>query len=211
MNRSRLLLKTILIISFTITFIILSIKFTVNLKQLYYFDIKYLNIPKESGFNINDIKLNYNYLIDFITSKKNINFNIPTLPSSPEGKIHFYEVKNIFIKMDYLFYISSFISLVGIYFIAKYKDFSLFKHLSRVLLSIPILLLAIFIIDFDDAFTVFHKLFFRNNYWIFDIDKDPVIKMLPQDFFLHCAIAINIFIILFSLLSFLTYKKGSKS
>lgn len=209
MDKLKLSFKIIFINSFILFFIILSVKLTVNLKQLYYFDINYLNIPKESGFNTNDIKLNYNYLIDFINSKNSTNFNIPTLSSSPEGKIHFYEVRTIFTKMNYLFYITGFISLIGIYYCMKFKDFSLFKYVSITLLLIPILLLIIFFIDFNDAFTIFHKLLFNNNYWIFDIDKDSVIKMLPERFFLHCAIVINIFIIIFSLISTIIYKKNS--
>lgn len=210
MNKLKLLLKILLVVNFALFFIILSVKLTVNNKHLYYFDINYLNIPKESGFNVTDIKTNYNYLINFITSKQNIEFNMPTLPSSPEGKIHFYEVKNIFIKMDYLFYISIFISSIGIYYSLKFKNFSPFKYLSGLLLFIPILLLMFFSINFDNTFTMFHKLFFRNDYWIFDIDKDPVIRMLPQYFFLHCAMSITIFMIFFSLVSIVIYKKGSK-
>ena len=104
MNKLKLLSKTLLVVNFTLFFIILSVKLTVNNKQLYYFDINYLNIPNESGFNVTDIKANYNYLINFITSRQNIEFNMPTLPSSSEGKIHFYEVKNIFIKMNLTFW-----------------------------------------------------------------------------------------------------------
>ncbi|WP_034870052.1 TIGR01906 family membrane protein [Clostridium lundense] len=208
MEKLKLSFKFIFINSFILFFIILSIKLTVSLKPLYYFDINYLNIPEDSGFNTNDIKLNYNYLINFITSKNNINFNIPTLSSSPEGKIHFYEVKTLFTKIDYLFYITSFISLIGIYYCIKFKDFSIFKHVSRTLLLIPILLIIIFFINFHNAFNIFHKLLFNNNYWIFDINKDPVIKMLPERFFLHCAMAINIFIIIFSLISTIIYKKN---
>ena len=46
-------------------------------------------------------------------------------------------------------------------------------------------------LDFDRAFTVFHKLFFpgKDN-WIFYPSKDPVIKMLPAEFFRNCAIVI---------------------
>mgnify|MGYP000843892659 FL=1 len=210
MNKLKLLSKTLLVVNFTLFFIILSVKLTVNNKQLYYFDINYLNIPNESGFNVTDIKANYNYLINFITSRQNIEFNMPTLPSSSEGKIHFYEVKNIFIKMDYLFYISIFISSIGVYYSLKFKDFSLFKYLSGLLLFIPILLLTFFSINFNNTFTIFHRLFFRNDYWIFDIDKDPVIRMLPQYFFLHCAMSITIFMIFFSLVSIVIYKNGSE-
>lgn len=74
MNKFKLLSNFFLTANLALLLIIISIKFTVHFKLLYYFDINHLNIPKESGFNINEIKINYNYLIDFITSKSNINF-----------------------------------------------------------------------------------------------------------------------------------------
>jgi integral membrane protein (TIGR01906 family) len=46
-------------------------------------------------------------------------------------------------------------------------------------------------IDFDRAFVVFHTLFFpgKTN-WIFDWRTDPIILILPQDFFRNCGILI---------------------
>jgi integral membrane protein (TIGR01906 family) len=40
----------------------------------------------------------------------------------------------------------------------------------------------------DRFFVVFHKIFFRNDYWIFDEASDPIIKVLPDEFFFHEAI-----------------------
>lgn len=35
-----------------------------------------------------------------------------------------------------------------------------------------------------------HKVFFDNDYWLFDPKYDPVITILPDRFFLHCGILI---------------------
>ncbi len=43
------------------------VSFTVKFKQIYYFDISYLNIPILSDMNEEEIKLNYDYLIDYNT------------------------------------------------------------------------------------------------------------------------------------------------
>ena len=37
---------------------------------------------------------------------------------------------------------------------------------------------------------IFHKLFFDNDYWIFDYRTDPIILLLPDEFFMHCALMI---------------------
>ena len=46
-------------------------------------------------------------------------------------------------------------------------------------------------LDFDRAFVVFHSVFFpgKTN-WVFDWHLDPIILLLPQDFFMNCAILI---------------------
>ena len=46
-------------------------------------------------------------------------------------------------------------------------------------------------LDFDRAFTVFHQLFFpgKTN-WLFDPYTDEIINILPQEFFMHCALLI---------------------
>ncbi len=46
-----------------------------------------------------------------------------------------------------------------------------------LLLTVPILL------NFEKSFIIFHKLLFRNDYWIFNPDLDPVINILPEEFF----------------------------
>jgi len=45
--------------------------------------------------------------------------------------------------------------------------------------------------DFNRAFVVFHALFFpgKEN-WIFDPRTDEIINILPQEFFMNCAVCI---------------------
>ena len=46
-------------------------------------------------------------------------------------------------------------------------------------------------LDFDRFFTLFHAVFFpgKDN-WIFHPKADPIILILPQEFFRNCAILI---------------------
>ena len=52
---------------------------------------------------------------------------------------------------------------------------------------------ALAALDFDRAFVVFHSIFFpgKTN-WVFDWYRDPIIRVLPQDFFRNCAILIGV-------------------
>ena len=59
----------------------------------------------------------------------------------------------------------------------------------------------------DRFFVLFHKLFFNNDYWIFDETTDPVIRILPDGFFLHCAFMILFLIILGSVICLFCYRR----
>ncbi|MEE1087180.1 MAG: TIGR01906 family membrane protein [Schaedlerella sp.] len=45
--------------------------------------------------------------------------------------------------------------------------------------------------DFDKVFTLFHKIFFDNDLWIFDPAEDYMIRMLPQGLFYDFVIRIG--------------------
>ncbi|HAT4800027.1 TPA: DUF1461 domain-containing protein, partial [Clostridioides difficile] len=86
-------LNVLFSVCISIVIIVGVINFTVGFKQLYYFDIDYLNISELSGLSKDDIKLNYDYLIDYNLNKNVSEFKLPTLKSSSQGKIHFEEVR----------------------------------------------------------------------------------------------------------------------
>ena len=62
-----------------------AVKFTVEFKELYYWDIRNLNISKITNMTEDELKLNYDYLIDYNTSSSEAEFELPKLYSSPEG------------------------------------------------------------------------------------------------------------------------------
>ena len=55
---------------------------------------------------------------------------------------------------------------------------------------IGLILAVAFMIDFTGCFTVFHKIFFTNNLWLFDESTDYMIRMLPEEFFSDMTIRI---------------------
>ena len=65
--------------------------------------------------------------------------------------------------------------------------------------------------DFDRAFTVFHGIFFpgKDN-WLFDPATDPVIVLLPEEFFRNCAIAIGVSLLGLCLLLLFTGRRQKK-
>lgn len=201
------IISTISLFLFTVIF---SIKVTLNFKALYYFDINYLNIKKYTFLNDEEIKCTYNYIIDYVISYKTSEFHIPLLPSSQEGVIHFIEVKNLIHKLDFLLFVSTLLVIFSIYFGKKYKDLCFLKWASNLLLCTFSIIILAFALNFDKSFTMFHKLFFNNNYWLLDPKKDPVINILPEEYFFHCAIFILVIIFLWIAVIKLIYFKHKK-
>ncbi|MEK6263966.1 MAG: TIGR01906 family membrane protein [Clostridium sp.] len=205
------LLKAFFILCFTFSFIVLIVNFTLLFKPLYYADIDILNIEESSNLSKVDLKANYDYVITYLTQNKTEEFNLPTLPSSVNGQTHFKEVKIIFDNLKVILLFSMLVSVIGIIINKRRKKFKYLLTSSLVLITIPIILLIPFIINFDKSFTTFHHIFFNNDYWLFDIELDPIITILPQEFFFHCAIFILMLIIIASIILRYIYRASIKN
>lgn len=195
---------------FTLLFISIGVIFTINFRQLYYFDIQYLNISQTSGYPVEQIKENYDALIDYSSPFFKGELKFPSLPASADGLQHFVEVKNIFTA----FYVISALSLISIIPIIIYKhkkkEYQYLLTSSITVVVLPIIVLLGCSINFDAAFVIFHKIFFRNDYWLFDPFTDPVINILPDTFFLHAMLVIVCFVLAGSISLFLSYRYKNK-
>ncbi|MGL4454002.1 MAG: TIGR01906 family membrane protein [Sarcina sp.] len=147
----------------------------------------------------------------------NLKFNHFTL--STNGQQHFLEVKLI---LTYIFMLASSIAIFLILYLIYKKffysktilhqrvknNFALCKKYYNSILIATILILGSFIIiDFNKVFITFHKLFFDNDLWIFNETTDSIIKILPENYFMLCAIFILIMLIIESLIINISIKK----
>ena len=194
------IINVIFSVIFSVLIISTIIKFTVGFKQLYYFDIEYLNIPVLSGLSKEDIKKNYDYMIDYNLDKDNKEFELPRIKSSENGKIHFEEVRNIFQILNKIFKISLVLSIIGLVINILNKNIEFLKTTSKALIVIPLILMLPIVVNFEGSFVLFHKTM------IFDPNLDPVINILPKEFFFHAGLMILILIIIASLTNYLIYR-----
>ncbi len=185
-------------IVFTLLFISAAVVVTINFRPLYYLDIKLLHIEASSGLSKAVIRENYDALIDYCSPFFRGDLRFPSLAASEQGLYHFAEVKNIFDG----FYILGAITLVlGIIIMIqkkKNRDYSYLLVSSITAIVLPAIVALGLSIDFDRSFVLFHKIFFNNDYWLFDPTTDPVITILPDTFFMHCAIMIIIIVVILS-------------
>lgn len=166
----------------------LAILLTIYLAWLVYpLEISWLHLTSRVRFQPQIIQHNFNVLMDYLTNPLSQGLEMPDFPSSASGIHHFAVVKGLF----HLAQGVAIVTLPIFYLFWKQviqKGFlSLYRRGLLLMLSIPLVLglIGVFI-GFDQFFTLFHQiLFVGDDSWLFDPAKDPVILILPEDFFLH--------------------------
>jgi integral membrane protein (TIGR01906 family) len=185
---------------------ILVITFSIGLpiyfRPFYYAQIDALDIEEYSGADRETIIEAYDELLDYLTIPGN-EFSTGDFKYSESGKSHFVDCKVLFDLNLYAFIISFFGAAVLI-LLQKKGVFSLWRPFGMsIAFSSGAFTLGGFALigglaatDFDVAFTAFHKIFFpgKSN-WQFSWFEDEIIRILPQDFFMNCAILILVSII----------------
>jgi integral membrane protein (TIGR01906 family) len=186
----------------------LSVVLTLNLRQIYYFDMRSQQLSQTTGLSEAVIRQNYDTLIDYNLLTKGVQtLEFPDFPMSEQGRTHFAEVKRIFSVIQIMCLITGILWIVLLFRKRKRRDWGSLKLTSILTLAIPLILGALAARNWNVFFVTFHRIFFRNNYWIFNPATDPVIDILPDVFFLHCVIAILVFLLLGCLLTALIYRR----
>lgn len=197
-------------ISLMFFFITLAIVFTIFFKPLYYSDVHRLGIDIATGIDKEVIKHNYDVLINYQSIFYQGALQLPDFTMSTGGRIHFAEVKRIFEVIQIIMMISGVSSIVLVYQQIKNKEYRFLRLTGILTIAVPSIIGVMAMMNFDAAFIIFHKLVFRNEYWIFDYQSDPIISILPQDFFMHCFIMIIVVIIVLSLICIFIYRYKQK-
>ena len=174
-----------------------------HLRTIYYFDIEFLSLEETSGLSAEEIRENYDALIDYNLIYQGVEeLELPSFPMSREGEIHFEEVKRIFTAIQYLFLVTGILTVFGLPPEDSKERFR--KPEADAVpssLLFPVVLGVVAALDWEQFFVRFHHVFFSNDYWVFNPITDPVIRILPDAFFAHCAAAVLFFILLGSLLT----------
>ena len=191
----------------TLTLISLAVVLTLACKPLYYLDIHALHIPETTGCTISEIKANYDAVIDYSLSFGNAPLEFPTFPMSEGGRIHFEEVKNIFNLFKYIAIFGTLTGAAGILRQRRKQSYGYLKLTAILTVALPAVIGATVALNWDWTFAAFHELAFNNDYWLFDPATDPIINILPDAYFLHCAVMILVLVILGSLICGLIYRR----
>ena len=195
-------LASILLIITLILFILTSsIGLPIYIRGFYYAHITGMDLPNRSGYTYEEIKQAYDEVLDYLT-KPGLEFSSGVMPFSKEGAAHFADCKVLFDLNAAVLVGSSAVLLILFFLRRKIGPYRLFHKPAAFWSAILVILLPIVVgalasIDFTKAFTVFHHIFFpgKDN-WMFNPYTDAIIWVLPQDFFMHCAILIGAGVVL---------------
>lgn len=179
-----------------------SIAVPILCRPFYYAHIEAMGLPELTGLSVDQIKEAFNQMLDFCLGLRE-DFAVGVLPWSESGRAHFADVRVLF-QLDLVIFVLSAVILAVLALAARRRRLAPARLLGRGpgfwaavgLAAVFLVVGALAAANFQRAFVVFHTLFFpgKTN-WIFDWRTDPIILLLPEDFFRNCAILILVLLV----------------
>ena len=201
MKKSKLLTVVLAVLT-AITLMTAAIAAPILCRPFYYAHIDALDLCEQTGYTEEEIRTAFDEMMDYCLGGEE--FSTGVLKWSEEGKSHFTDVRKLFL-LDLKWLAFGVILLIGTAICMKVsgKRPALlagrgFPFWAGAGLGGAFLIVGgLAALDFDRAFVIFHTLFFpgKDN-WLFDPRTDEIINILPQEFFMNCAILILAVLIL---------------
>ncbi len=198
------LLTAILSVFLIILVITFSIGLPIYFRPFYYMQINNLGVEADTWHTKEEIKEAYDLLLDYLTMP-NREFSTGVFQYSESGKSHFKDCKNLF-NLNLAAFFISLVVVVTIFILHKKKKITICRPCGYNFtftcgvsaLAFFALIIGLCSIDFEIAFTIFHRIFFpgKENFY-FDPYTDGIILILPLEFFARCGILIGSVITLF--------------
>lgn len=147
-----------------------------------------MNLADNVGLTQKQLLLNYKELMHYLNWPFQNVLKLPNFTMSNAGRQHFVDVKRLFL-FNYIVLIA--MAAPAYFFLS---DCLKSKRLWRLIRPfqigsvVPFLLGFVMALGFDRFFVLFHELLFSNDNWVFNPTTDPIILVLPEEYFLHCFI-----------------------
>lgn len=177
----------------------LGLLLVINARTFYRLLLSPLGIAKNSGFTRDEILLNYNCLIDYCSPFCHKELAFPSLASSSSALSHFAEVKKIFQAFYLVLSFAGGLGALLLVLLPLPERKEAIRLAGMLCLLLPAFLMALFFGifrgNFHDIFTFMHHILFRNMDWLFNPATDPVILILPEQYFLCCGGLVLLFLL----------------
>lgn len=160
------------------------------------------NVTQSLGMTLPDVMGVTEHMMDYLIGRE----DVLSIETDVDGKyqdffneqdrLHMADVRKLFLgglKLRNVLVISAVAVLMALAFMkADLKRFLLraYGTAMAVFAALLAFLGAACAADFTKCFTIFHKIFFTNDLWLFDPDTDYMIRMLPEGFFSDMVVRI---------------------
>lgn len=160
------------------------------------------NVTQSLGMKLPDVMGVTEHMMDYLIGRE----DVLSIETDVDGKyqdffneqdrLHMADVRKLFLgglKLRNVLVISAVAVLMALAFMkADLKRFLLraYGTAMAVFAALLAFLGAACAADFTKCFTIFHKIFFTNDLWLFDPDTDYMIRMLPEGFFSDMVVRI---------------------
>ncbi|WP_270310020.1 TIGR01906 family membrane protein [Streptococcus infantarius] len=157
---------------------------------IYPLEVDWLKLTLQVTITKADLLKNFNVLMTYLTNPLSHTLAMPDFSSSASGLKHFGDVKHLFHLAQAVFILLAYPS--WLFWKNSRADKSLFLHQKTFAFAaiLPILIAVVgILIGFDQFFTLFHEMLFPgDSSWLFTPATDPIIWVLPEEYFMHCFI-----------------------
>ena len=174
--------------------IVLAIFIVTYIPFIYQMNVSSYGINTHVGLTNQQIVKAYTTICNYLSIFTFGDLKVPYFHLTKHTLIHFRDCKHLFAFLWFFFVAGAFTLLYLIYKQYKDRDFSFLKLTVVITILIIVFFGIVAALDFDDAFVIMHKLLFRNNYWLIDCAKDPVIWIFPEQLFDQLLITILVII-----------------
>ncbi len=187
--RSKVISATAVVV-LVLFFLTLSLAVPILWRGFYYGQIDSLQLVEQTGYNRDTIVEAYDGIMDYLVFRGP--YSTGQLPSSAEGEAHFADCRVLF-QLDFVVLGVSavLLAVLIVWCKVKYtymprlagKGVCFWAFITITVLFVVVVLWAV--VDFYSLFTVFHMTFFpgKTN-WVFDIHTDPIVLILPEQFWM---------------------------
>lgn len=177
--------RILAISSFVMVSLALAIASTMLISPFVYrLSINGFHLQDISGIASEALMENYLVVLKFLFNPWVSSLKMPYFSSSPGGQQHFLEVKLLIYGIFLIGIFAGIYVIWTLYHCRNKRGNKTMQPHFMVAILLPLFILFMIFIAFDQVFYLFHEVFFRNDLWLFDPLTDPVITVLPQGFFM---------------------------
>ncbi|MFA9414806.1 TIGR01906 family membrane protein [Streptococcus sp. E29BA] len=191
----------------------LAVLLTISLAWVFYpIAIEQFELTSVVALSRQELMDNFNQLMTYLLHPLKQELFMADFPVSASGAKHFADVKHLFLLAEAVFIGLAYPAVRFFFQAMRDRELIFYRQifLGAMLFSVLIAGLGM-VVGFETFFTLFHTLLFPgDSSWLFNPTTDPVILVLPAEFFLACFILFFlIYQALVGMLLLLSYRQSA--